>query len=669
MKSSAVLIAAVLSVASVLAPARAQTPAQAPAAAPAPHDIEDFIRKDKFQTLKISPTGEYFAATVPVERKTMLVILRRSDNKLMASTAIPGDYTQILDFWWVSDERVVFSGAEKIGALERPQPTGELYAINFDGSRGDLLVGQRVRGEGLGTRVQKKKVEAVAAYLVDDLTGDDKNVIIAVRPFSYDPYTRVERMNVYTGQRIGISVAPVRNADFLTDHAGNVRLAMGEDVDLSTRTYHRKASGGDWVLINDTHVSGVSKTPLGFSADDKLVYLLVEHDKGPNSIDAWDPQTGESHEVFRDDDTDPDPLYLGRELVGVEVMDGLPRKEFFDPDSKYALLYRKLERAFPQQNVTVTSITSDGGQALVYAESDRTPGDFYVFDAKTNRAEYVLSRQDWVDPKRTVKVAPVDFASRDGKRIHGYLASPAVKASGKPPLIVFVHGGPFGVRDVWGFDRDVQMLAAYGYAVLQVNFRGSGGYGRDFQEAGRRQWGGTMQDDLTDATRWAIAQGIADPDRICIYGASYGAYAALMGAVKEPTLYRCAVGYVGVYDLPTLHTDGDTQESTSGKNFVDEWIGPRDTVAKVSPTRLADRIKVPVLLAAGGEDERAPIQHTQMMEKALRAAGVPVEAHYYPTEGHGFYKVENARDYYTSLLAFFHKHLGGREPAAAAKQD
>lgn len=663
MKSSVALIAALLSVAALFAPA------PVPAQSPAPHDLEDFIRKDKFQRLKISPTGEYLAATVPVERKTMLVVLRRSDNKLMASMAIPGDRTQVSNFWWVNDERVLFSGAEKIGELEAPQPTGELYAINFDGSRGELLVGQRVRGEGLGTRIQRKKVEAVAAYLVDDLPGDDKNVVIAVSPFSRDPFTRAERMNVYTGQRIGITVAPVRNASFVTDHAGNVRLAMGEDIDLSTRTYYRKPEGGEWTLVNDTVVSGMSKTPIGFSADDKLAYFLVEHDQGPDSIDAWDPETGKSHEVYRDDDTDPEALYVGDALVGVEVMDGLPRKEFFDPQSKYATLYRKLERAFPQKNVTITSTTTAGDLALVFVESDRSPGDFYVFDVASNKATYVLSRQDWVDPERTMKVAPVDFAARDGKRIHGYLASPAGATSGKPPMIVYVHGGPFGIRDTWGYDRDVQMLAAHGYAVLQVNFRGSGGYGRAFKEAGRRQWGGTMQDDVTDATRWAIAQGLADPDRICIYGASYGAYAALMGVAKEPSLYRCAVGYVGVYDLPTMHTDGDIRESGSGKNFVTEWIGPRDEVAKASPTRMADRIKVPVLLAAGGEDERAPIQHTQMMEKALRAAGVPVEAHYYPTEGHGFYKLENERDYYTNLLNFFHKSLGGRTPVAPAKKD
>jgi len=657
MKPFALLLTPLLLAAPLLAGAQTKPPA--------PHDLEDFIREARFERIKISPTGDYLAAVIPVGRKTALAILRRADNKPMALMPIPGDRTRVENFWWVNDERIVLSSEEKMGALERPQPTGDLYAIDFNGKQGQLLVGQSLMVAQTGSHVQAKREERVAATLIDDLPNDDKFVIIGVTPFTDDPYTRVQRMNVYTGQRMTIAQAPVRNAGFVTDHAGNVRLALGTDIDLSDRLYHRTAGSNEWTLLNDTRTTGLRKIPLGFSPDDKTVYLLAEHKDGPDSIDAWDPATGESHEVFRDDDVDPQPLYVGGELVGAEFMDGLPRREFLDPQGTYAKLYRKLERAFAGQDVAITSVTKDDGLALVYAGSDRNPGDYYLFDAKSNNASLLLSREDWIDPERTASMKPVDFAARDGKRIHGYLTSPVGGEAKNAPTIVYVHGGPYGIQDVWGYDPEVQMLAAHGYAVLQVNFRGSAGYGRAFGEAGRRQWGLSMQDDVTDATRWAIDQGIADPSRICIYGASYGAYASLMGVAKEPALYRCAAGYVGVYDLPTLHTDGDIRETGSGKNYVAEWIGPKDEVAKVSPNRMADRIKVPVFLVAGGEDERAPIQHTQMMEKALRAAGVPVEAYYYPTEGHGFYKVENERDFYAKLLTFFHKQIGGRAPVVA----
>ncbi len=635
-----------------------------------PYNVEDFIRKQKFNDIRISPTGEYYAATVPIDRKTALVIIRRADNKLLASMSIPGNRSHVDQFWWVNNERVLLSAAEKFGELERPQSTGELYAINVDGSKGEMLVGQRVQGEGPGTRIQPKKVENVAADLVDDLPVDDKNVIISVSPFSSDPYTRVEKMNVYTGKRLPITQAPVRNAAFITDNAGNVRFAMGTDIDFSSRIYYRDTAGKEWKLVNDTKQSGLGLSPLGFSADDKIVYLRAEHDQGPDSILAWDIASGERKEVFRDDDTDPSALYVNGKIVGVEVMDGLPRKEFFEPQSRIAKLYRNLERAFDGENIYITSTTADENIALVLSVSDRNSGDFYTVDVTTNNAVHLLSRNDGIDPARTAQTKPIDFKARDGLAIHGYLTAPVGGEAKHAPLIVYIHGGPFFTHDEWGFDHDVQMLAAHGYAVLQVNFRGSDHYGRTFEVAGKREWGGTMQDDITDATRWAIQQGIADPKRICLYGASYGGYASLMGVAKEPDLYACAAGYVGVYDLPTMYNSGDVQTRASGESYIQTWIGPKEDIARVSPARLADRIKVPVFLAAGGEDKRAPIEHTEMMEKALRKAGVPVEAVYYPTEGHGFYKIENERDFYTKLLSFFHKQLGGRAPVivASAKQ-
>ena len=641
-------------------------PVVATAQSPKPYDIEDFIRKQKFEDIKISPTGEYYAATVRVERKTALAILRRADNKLMASMSVPGDRTHVDDFWWVNANRVLISPSEKFGAQEKPQLTGELYAVNVDGGQGGILVGFRVQGEGPGTRIQPRKVEEVAAFLVDDLPGSDKNVIISVSPFSADPFTRVEKMDVYTGRRLAITQAPVRNAGFLTDNAGNVRFASGEDIDLSKRLYYREPDGNEWKLINDTRVSGFAQYPLGFSPDDKIVYLQVEQAQGPDAIVAWDIAADKKTEVFRDDNTDPTPIYVEGKLYGVRLMDGLPRTHFFDPQSPVAKLYRKMEKAFAGQRVDITSMTADGKIALVLADGDRNPGDFFIFDSTTNQAERLLGRKEWLDPVRVAEVKPVSFKARDGLEIQGYLTVPVGGEAKNAPLIVYIHGGPYNVYDTWGFDQDTQILAAHGYAVLQVNFRGSGNHGHAFVQAGRREWGGKMQDDITDATKWAIQQGIADPARICLYGASYGGYASLMGVAKEPALYRCAAGYVGVYDLPTMHTDGDIRDSGSGKTYLNEWIGPKQDVASVSPTRFADRIKVPVFLAAGGEDERAPIQHTEMMEKALRKAGVPVDAVYYPTEGHGFYKLENEREFYAKLLAFFHKHIGGRAPVVVA---
>lgn len=632
-------------------------------------DVSAFVKKDKFGTIRISPKGDYYAATVPLDERTILVVVRRADNTVTGQFA-RGKNTHVEDFTWVNDERLLISTSEKFGALAQPLPTGELYAINADGGQADILVGQRVQGAGLGTKIQPKKVERVVAALVDDLPGDARNVVISVRPFSDDPFSRAERMDVYSGHRTPVTSAPVRNADFVTDNAGEVRFAVGSGVDNRQKLYYRKGSDGGWELLSDESKGGLKQFPIGFSSDNSTAYLEVERSSGPNAVVAFDVASGKTKELLRDDNVDPGRyLYLPHSNTpfGVQFQDGRPRLAFFDENHPRAKLYRSLEAAFGPDPVLITSQTSDNTTALIQTWSDRNPGDFFLFDLTGKKASHLISRRTWFDPADTAEMRPVSIKARDGQELAGYVTYPKGKPEKGLPVVVMPHGGPFGIRDTWGFDDDVQMLAAAGYAVVQVNFRGSGGYGKSFMDAGAREWGGRMQDDLTDATRWAISQQIADPHRICIYGASYGGYAALMGVAKEPELYQCAVGYIGVYDLPTMHTDGDIQRRGSGETFLKEWIGPREALGAVSPNRMAERIKVPVFLAAGGEDERAPIAHTRMMEQALRKTGGSVETLYFPNEGHGFYVPENRMQYYTRLLKFLSKSLGGQVAAAPSK--
>lgn len=625
-------------------------------------DVSAFVKKDKFGTIRLSPKGDYYAATVPLEDRTILVVMRRSDSKVTGQFAREKN-THVEDFTWVNDERLLISTSEKIGSLAQPQMTGEIYAINADGSQAEILVGQRVQGAGLGTKIQPKRVEMVAAELVDDLAGDDKNVIIAVHPFSDDPFSRAERMDVYSGRRTPVALAPVRNADFVTDNTGEVRFAVGAGVDNRQKLYYRSGRSAEWTLLSDEAKAGLKQHPIGFSADNTVAYLEVERSTGPNAVMAFDVASGKSTEVLRDDTVDPARyLYLpySNTPIGVMFQDGRPRLAFFDEKHPRARLYRSLEAAFAPEPVLITSQTADGSTALIQTWSDRNPGDFFLFDLVGKKASHLISRRTWFDPEATAEMRPVTIKARDGLELAGYVTYPKGKAETGLPMVVMPHGGPIGIRDTWGFDDDAQMLAAAGYAVLQVNFRGSGGYGKAFMDAGAREWGGRMQDDLTDATRWAIDQRIADAGRICIYGASYGGYAALMGVAKEPGLYRCAVGYIGVYDLPTMHTDGDIQRRGSGETFLKEWLGEREALAAVSPSRMAERIKVPVFLAAGGEDERAPIAHTKMMEQALRKAGGSVQTLYFPYEGHGFYVPANREAYYTQLLQFLANSLGGK---------
>ena len=625
-------------------------------------DLAPFLKDMDFQDIKLSPTGEFYAATVPFGDRTSLVVMKRDGDAPLSRFSL-GKNSHVQAFDWVNDTRVLLSVSEKFGQLDQPQGTGELYAVDADGSKPELLVGFRVAG-GSGSHISGKKAEAVAAWLIATLPDDDRNVLIRVSPFGREALTRVEKLDVYTGRRVPVARVDIPQAQFAVDNAGVVRFALASKSDNLSRLLHRTGPNAEWTVVNDEatskHVEGV----LGFAPDNRTAYLLVEQDKGPDAVVAYDTVTRERRPLLRDAVVSPfgaipslAPPYAP---VGVLFAGGGLRSAFFDPASPEARLYALLGEAFPGRGVVITSATRDGGLALVQVTDPTSVGDFYLFDTKARKATYLASRTRVFDPKAVGGVKPVTLQARDGLALHGFLTLPPGSNGRNLPAVILPHGGPFTIYDGPWFNPEAQMLAHAGYAVLQVNFRGSGNYGGAFVDAGARQWGLKMQDDLTDATRWLVSQGIADGGRMCIYGASYGAYAALMGVAAEPTLYRCAAGYVGVYDLPLL-IDEERKSGRRLKTWTDEWIGSDPAaLAQVSPNLVADRIKVPVFLAAGGEDKTADIEHTRRMEAALKKAGVPVQALYKPTEGHGFYTEQNRRDFYTRLLAFLSANIGGK---------
>jgi dipeptidyl aminopeptidase/acylaminoacyl peptidase len=631
-----------------------------------PVDVASFIKRDGFDTAKLSPNGEYYAAVGVLDDRSVLLVVQRSDNKPVARLNL-GAGKYVYGYWWVNPTMVLATMAEKIGALDTPLPTGNLYAVNAAAGSVDILVGQDVQAMSTGTHIQTKKQEQVAADLVDDLPGDDDHVLISLQPFNADAYSWVEKMDVHSGKRSLVVRGPVRNATFASDHAGVVRFAHGYERSLDEKLFYRAGDGAPWEEINDELANGRDEWPIGFSPDNRIAYLQVEQATGPNAIIAMDAATKKQTQVFRDASSDPFTILSADNGVGgpigVRLMDGKPRTAFF-AGAAQEKLYRSLESAFAGSTVHITSTTTDGKLALLAVNSDRNPGDFYLFDTVAKKADLVMSRREWLDPEQMATMRPISFVARDGTPIHGYVTLPLAGGDKQLPMVVLPHGGPFGIQESWAFDNQAQLLAKAGYAVLQVDFRGSGGHGRAFEHAGAQEWGGKMQDDVTDATRWAIAQQIADPARICIYGASYGAYAALMGAAREPTLYKCAAGYVGVYDLPLMLSNGENP-TDSGKAWGRQWVGDAADLGKVSPVNLAASIKAPVFLAAGGQDKVAPIEHTQRMEKALRAAGVPVDTYYVRTEGHGFFEPEHEQEFYTRLIAFLDHNIVAASTAAA----
>lgn len=631
-------------------------------AAVAQVDLDRHLKPEQFGAIKISPTGDYYAVTVRLPDRIALVIMRRSDKQVTAKV-VGAAHSEIGGFWWVNDDRVVVAMSERFaGSRDQPWLTGELQAMNADGSQGKVLVSNTDRQSDTATgAIDLLTPDWRVAELVGTVPGDPKHVLVSI--YSAEdatPQTRLEKLDLYSTHRSPIAAAPVRRARFVLDPQGQVRFAIGAGSDNASKLYYRDTGATSWRLINDEDQSQRVETPLGYSADGKTAYLQVEQPAGPDAVVAFDPVSGSRKTILRDALVDPGTVVTGFDgtvALGVHFDGPQPRTEFFDPESLDAVMLASLGKSFPGDQVVVTSQTRDGNLAVIAVYGPRNAGDFYLFDRRTVQANAIFSRRLWIDPATTAPTRPVAFAARDGLPLQGFLTTP-LGATGPLPLVVLPHGGPIGIHDDATYDDESQILAEAGYAVLRVNYRGSGNYGRKFLHAGEKQWGRAMQDDLTDATRWAIAEKLADPAKICLYGASYGAYAAMMGLAREPGLYRCGVGYVGVYDLPMMVKDSGKAAAWM-REWSEGWVGAPSELAGVSPVNLAGQIKAPVFLAAGGKDERAPIEHSKKLEKALLAAGGSVETLYYPTEGHGFYSPEHERAFYVHLLDFLSRQLGG----------
>ncbi|HEY2345775.1 MAG TPA: S9 family peptidase [Xanthomonadaceae bacterium] len=640
---------------------------------PTQASIEPFTRQVNFAKIKISPDGKYLALTVPLGDHTNLAVMDTATHKLVSGFAMVGK-THVSDFWWANPNRLLLTIEQKSGTLDQPVETGEVFAMDADGRNQGILFGYRGQGKATRTNIPPDRSEEADARMVDDLLDDPDHVILAITPWKYasgEPrYTSIEKMDVRDGHRERMGVVLLPGARLMTDHHGHVRFAYGDDFDGRNRLYYRESDAAEWVLINDENASHRRMRPMGFAGDDAFAYVRASETGGPDSVQRFDLARRSFARVLQDKSADPARLLYAdgtrRDPIGVIFDDDKPRVTYFDPGSPAARRHQGLMASFEGEFIMPISATADGGTELLETFSDRNQGDIYRFDRASKKAVLLIARSEWFDPAKMAEDRPFQFKARDGMVIHGYLTVPHGSDGKALPLVVHPHGGPFGIYDDWSFDPEVQMLAAHGYAVLEVNYRGSGGRGKDFETAGYRQWGGRMQDDLTDATRWAIDAGVADPKRVCIYGASYGGYAALMGVAKEPALYRCAVGYVGVYDLDAMYRVGDIARSEKLTNELKMHLGTKD-LAAVSPSNLAGRIKVPVFLAAGGADERAPISHSKAMELALKTAGAQVSTLYYPEEGHGFYDADHVAEFDRQLLEFLDRNIGGGTASAGTQ--
>ena len=643
----------------------------ATSAAESKPSIEDFVRHSTYSAVKISPDGEYLAMTIDRGEQDVLAVLRTRDMKILKINQLP-DEKSVGSFYWTSPERLLFSAVEKIGRYARPFGTGEWYGVNADGSRPRPLVFYGTRN----VTQRGKQIGNERFSLLDTLEDNDEAVLMEVNyPRSSDGVgTEVVLLDTMSGRHTSVTRAPREDCEIALDAANQARFALCYDAEnergeFDSETELYRLSGGEWTLLNSSKASGRMLSIVG-TADDGQIYAVQRLAGGTDTFGTLDADTGEFHELFYDPVSDPSGYITaadGSTIIGVVTEAGAPRVHLVDEEHPDAQLYISLAAAFPGQFVDFSSATRDGQKIVVTVVSDRNPGALYLYDRATGKARFLMQGRRWLDPEQMAEVKPFSFTTRDGLTIHGYLTIPNGSDGKNLPMIVNPHGGPMGPRDHWYFNWETQLLASRGYLVMQVNYRGSGGFGKEFEDMAYGAWADGIMHDIIDATHWVVEQGYADGDRICIYGGSFGGYASLMAPVRAPGLYKCAFGYVGMYDAQIQLTKSDTSEREDGRRYMRRAFGAtRAEQDAMSPITYADKIDLPVYLAAGARDPRCPPEHTEAMYEALVAAGNKPEGMIIQSgEMHGFYKEENNLRLYTEMLDFFDRHIGEKPGMAA----
>jgi dipeptidyl aminopeptidase/acylaminoacyl peptidase len=596
--------------------------------------VQDFFRNPSCSSFRISPDGQHIAYLKPWEQRLNVWVKSLADGSEQRLTAETD--RNVAGLLWANSSVIVYT-RDKGG-----DENFILYAAYLDG-RAVLPLSPE---------------DGAKANTLSTLSEDDQHILITHN--QRDPrYFDVFKVNVFTGESVLCEQNPGNIGGWIADYQGNIRAAITIEGLESALLYR---NGSEWKEI-DRHSYKENFIPVGFEKDGNGIYCISNKEHDTAALILFDPDTCTTKQVLlHDAEADITDVHFSRRrhvLIGAVVEKWNNEWTFFDEHLQKA--YQTARQLIGHNTVEITSMDDSENRCIVLHSSDTVRGKYYLMDIEKNTIELLDDAAPWLQEEYLCQMKPVHFTSRDGLTLHGYLTLPQ-NAVQPGPAVVLVHGGPWA-RDHWGYRPDVQFLANRGYAVLQVNFRGSLGYGRTFWEASFKQWGRTMQNDISDGVLWMIDQGIADPARVGIYGGSYGGYATLAGLAFTPELYACGVDVVGPSNIFTLlNTLPPYWKPILQKSY--EMIGhpeeEADLLRSVSPVFHADKIIAPLFVVQGRNDPRVNINESDQIVEALRQRNVDVLYLVKDDEGHGFQNEENKNELFAMMETFLAQHLGGR---------
>lgn len=596
--------------------------------------LEDFFKNPEKSSFQISPDGKYLSYMAPYKEMKNIFIMESGEDSAIQLTF--ETERSIYGYGWKGNDNILYF--KDVGGDENIQ----IFSVNIETHEVKPVVA----------------IEGVRADVIDWLKEIPEEIIISTNqrnPQVFDPY----RVNLKTGDIKIIAENPGDITGWMTDHEGKLRIAIASDG-ANQKLLYRKAEDQEFKVLMNISFKDMFN-PLLFTFDNKNLYVLSNLGRDKAIIVLFDPEKNQEMEtVFSTDEVDVAGLMYSRKrkvLTAAYFITDKTNWHFFDDETK--MIFEDIKKEFPGYDISFASENKEEDIFLIRLSSDRLRSSYYRYDLKNRKLTFIHDVSPWLKEEYMATMKPVQYMSRDGFTIHGYLTLPVGVKAKNLPVVVNPHGGPWA-RDEWGFNNEVQFLANRGYAVFQMNFRGSTGYGKKFFESSFKQWGRKMQDDITDGVRWLINEGIADPQKIAIYGGSYGGYATLAGLTLTPDLYCCGVDYVGVSNLFTFMNTIPPYWKPLLQMFY-EMVGDpvKDSLllAETSPVFLAGNIKVPLLIAQGARDPRVNKAESDQMVEALKSRGIAVEYLVKDNEGHGFYNQDNQFDFYRAMIEFLDKHV------------
>lgn len=600
--------------------------------------LEDFFKNPEKTSYQISPDGKYYSYLAPYEKRMNIHVQERGKDSVMRLTSETD--RNIAGYFWPNNEQILY--LKDTGGDENYK----VYLANISGDEPKCLT----------------DFDGVRSMITDDLPDIPNEVIISMNkrnPQVFDPY----RLYLDNGKLEILAENPGNIQAWLFDHDGKLRVALAVTDGVNTSLLYREKESDEWSTILTTNFKE-GFNPHFFTFDNKNLIGSSNISRDKNAIVEFDLNEAKEIKVlYENPEYDVNSVSYSEKrkvLTAASYSSWKRERYFFDEESKKK--YEYLEKELDGYEIAITGTNKAEDIFIVRTYSDKSLGAYYIYETESNKLDKIADVSSWLDENNMGDQLPIEYKSRDGLTINGYLTLPkgyTMENAKNLPVVVNPHGGPWA-RDHWGFNPEIQFLANRGFAVLQMNFRGSTGYGRKFWEASFKKWGKEMQDDITDGTNWLIEKGIANPEKIAIYGGSYGGYATLMGLVKEPELYAAGVDYVGVSNMFTfMKTIPPYWEMMLEMMYEMAGDPVKDSIMlrEVSPVFHVDKIKAPLFIAQGANDPRVNKDESDQMVEAMKSRGLEVEYMVKDNEGHGFSNEENRFDFYRAMESFLTKHL------------